>query len=79
MDKDKKALTEITEATFIELIQKSIDNIEDRIGELQGKYTTIQRLYRDYERDKENYNLKYYVKDGCIMYDKLPKVIGYKR
>lgn len=82
MSVKKPTIEEISEVQFIELMQKSIDSIEDRINGLMNQHTQFQRLYRDYERDINQYKLRYYIKDGCLTYVKEPlpeqNPIGYK-
>lgn len=80
--KDKPALEEIVidELTFIEKIKETLETLDDQeivIDNLKNQYI---KLYNSYLFDKPNYNLRFYIKDGCICYDKLKKsVIGFKK
>lgn len=78
--KKEKSLVEITEEEFIKLITDNIDTMQDNIYELQNTQEKFYRLYRNYNVDKNKYNLKFFIKDTVITYQKFHKPkIGFRK
>jgi len=79
-NKKTKTLVQITEEEFIKLILDNIDITEDNLYEIQKKQNEFIRLYRNYNMDKQKYDLKFFIEDNILNYQKFKKPsIGFKQ
>ena len=69
---------EIGREEFLNIIRSQIDTATDAIKEAQNHIASYIDLYQKIEIDKCNYNLKYFIMEGGLAYERTKrKKIGF--
>ena len=78
MVKKKSDLVELTEKEFLKILFDTTDKLERSIYDIKEQRSQFFKLYRDYCYDKNEYRLRFFVKDNRLFYKTFDKSIGYK-